>query len=79
MKATGVVRKLDHLGRIVIPIALRRNYGMNIKDAVEIYTEGDSIVLKKYIPACVFCGKNENVEDYKGKKICDGCMGELKG
>ena len=79
MKAIGVVRKVDNLGRIVLPIDLRRDYQMNVKDDVEIYTEGDSIVLKKYIPACVFCGENENVGEYKGKKICDGCMGELKG
>ncbi len=78
MKATGHVRRVDQLGRIVLPKELRKGYGMNIKDDVEIYTEGDSIVLKKYIPACVFCGENENVGEYKGKKICPACIGELR-
>jgi AbrB family transcriptional regulator, transcriptional pleiotropic regulator of transition state genes len=78
MKATGVVRKLDNLGRIVLPIDLRRCFEMNVKDDVEIFTVGDSIVMKRYTPACVFCGENENVGEYKSKRICGSCLDELK-
>ncbi|MDD3364485.1 MAG: AbrB/MazE/SpoVT family DNA-binding domain-containing protein [Syntrophomonas sp.] len=60
MKSTGVVRKIDDLGRIVLPIELRRTMGINEKDALGIYVDGDKIILKKYEPACIFC---DNVED----------------
>ena len=56
MKSTGIVRKVDELGRIVLPIELRRTMGIEVKDALEIYVDGDHIVLKKYEPSCVFCG-----------------------
>ena len=65
MKATGITRKVDELGRIVLPIEL--------KDTVEIYTEGDKIILKKYAPACMFCGEAADVIPYKGKNICPEC------
>ena len=55
MKSTGVVRKLDNLGRIVIPIELRKTMDIAVKDTLEIFTEGDQIILKKYHPACIFC------------------------
>ena len=55
MKSTGIVRKVDELGRIVIPIELRRTLDIDIKDALEIYVDGDQIILKKYEPACIFC------------------------
>ena len=79
MKATGIVRKVDELGRIVMPIELRRTLDIDIKDALEIFTEGDTIILKKYNPSCIFCGESRDVSDYKGKKICPNCMGEMKG
>ena len=79
MKATGIVRKVDELGRIVIPIETRRVLNIEIKDAVEIFTEDDMIILKKYDPSCVFCGESRDVSDYKGKKICSKCLGEMKG
>ncbi len=78
MKATGIVRKVDELGRIVLPIELRRTLDINIKDALEIYVDGQQIILKKYDPACVFCGEAGNVQNYKGKLICSSCMKELK-
>ena len=78
MKSTGVVRKLDTLGRVVIPIELRKTMGIDIKDTLEIYTEGDEIILKKYEPGCVFCGDARNVSLFKGKNICPKCMKELK-
>lgn len=77
MKSTGVVRKVDELGRIVLPIELRRTYNIEEKDALEIYVDGENIVLKKYEPACIFCGDAKNVNNYKGKNICAGCLDEL--
>lgn len=78
MKSTGIVRKVDELGRIVIPIELRRNLGIDIKDGLEIFVEGDRIILKKYAPSCIFCGEAKDVETYKGKNICPRCFEELK-
>ena len=77
MKSTGVVRKVDELGRIVLPIELRRTYNIEEKDALEIYVDGENIILKKYEPACIFCGDAKNVNNYKGKNICSVCLTEL--
>lgn len=79
MKNTGVVRKLDQLGRIVLPKELRKILQIKEKDALEIYTEGEQIILKKYEPDCIFCGDARNVNNYKGKNICSKCLKELKG
>ncbi|HHX95271.1 MAG TPA: AbrB/MazE/SpoVT family DNA-binding domain-containing protein [Clostridia bacterium] len=73
MKSTGIVRKVDELGRVVIPIELRRTLGIEEKDALEIYVDRESIILKKYEPACVFCGNAEDVQHYKGKIVCREC------
>lgn len=78
MKSTGVVRKVDELGRIVIPIELRRTLDIAEKDALEIYTEGNQIILKKYEPACIFCGNARDVINYKGKNICQNCLSDIK-
>ncbi|HAA80100.1 MAG TPA: AbrB/MazE/SpoVT family DNA-binding domain-containing protein [Thermoanaerobacter sp.] len=78
MKSTGIVRKVDELGRVVIPIELRRTLNIAERDALEIYVDGEQIVLKKYEPACIFCGNAENVINYKGKNICKNCLEELK-
>ncbi|HWP98217.1 MAG TPA: AbrB/MazE/SpoVT family DNA-binding domain-containing protein [Syntrophomonadaceae bacterium] len=77
LKSTGVVRKVDELGRIVIPIELRRTMGIEEKDALEIYVDNEKIILKKYEPACIFCGNAEEVVNYKGKNICRSCLTEL--
>ena len=77
MKSTGVVRKVDALGRIVIPIELRRTMGIEEKDALEIYVDNEKIILRKYEPACIFCGNAEEVFNYKGKNICRSCLTEL--
>jgi looped-hinge helix DNA binding domain, AbrB family len=77
MKSTGVVRRVDELGRIVIPIELRRTMGIEEKDALEIYVDSEKIILKKYEPACIFCGNAEDVANYKGKNLCRGCLTEL--
>lgn len=73
MKSTGIVRKLDELGRIVLPIELRRTLDLAEKDAVEIYVEGDSIILRKYQPNCLFCGETKHLAEYKGRQICQKC------
>lgn len=78
MKSTGVVRKVDELGRIVIPIELRRTLSIAEKDPLEIFVDGEHIILKKYEPACIFCGDARNVSYYKGKNICQNCLDELK-
>ena len=78
MKSTGVVRKVDELGRIVVPIELRRTLDIAVKDTLEIFVEGDQIVLKKSHPACIFCENIDDVVSYKGKMICKDCLRELK-
>lgn len=77
MKATGIVRKVDELGRVVVPVELRRTLGIDIKDPLEIYVDFDSILLKKYEPACILCGSNDELMEYKGKKICRKCIAKL--
>ena len=78
MKSTGIVRKVDELGRIVLPIELRRPMDIAEKDAIEIYVDGASIILRKYEPTCIFCGDAKNVINYRGKNICPNCLKELK-
>lgn len=78
MKATGIVRSVDELGRIVIPVELRRTLDISEKDALEIYTEGETIILKKYSPSCIFCGEAREIINYKGKNICKKCLKELR-
>ncbi|KMT22941.1 AbrB/MazE/SpoVT family DNA-binding domain-containing protein [Clostridium cylindrosporum] len=78
MKSTGIVRRVDELGRVVIPIELRRTLEIAEKDALEIYVDGEQIILKKYQPACIFCGNAKDVENFKGKNICQACLAELK-
>ncbi len=79
MKSTGVVRQLDTLGRIVIPIELRRTMDIATKDFVEIFVDGDQIILKKYQPCCVFCGNAKDVVYFKDKRVCQDCLKELRG
>lgn len=78
MKSTGIVRKVDELGRIVLPIELRRTLDIAEKDSLEIYVDGSQIILKKYEPSCIFCGDARNVVNYKGKNICTSCLNEMK-
>lgn len=77
MKATGIVRPIDTLGRIVLPIELRRVFDLNVKDMVEIYTDDDCVIIKKYEPTCTFCQSKENLVEYKGKRICEDCRKHL--
>lgn len=77
MKSIGIVRKIDELGRIVLPIELRNKMDINTKDSVEIFVDNDKIILKKYQPCCVFCGNADNVTMFKGKLVCRGCIEEM--
>ena len=78
MKSTGIVRKVDELGRIVLPIEMRRTLDIGEKNALEIYVEGSSVILKKYKPSCVFCDATKDITVFKGKNICPKCLKELK-
>ena len=78
MKSTGIVRKVDELGRIVLPIELRRTLDIEIKDPIEIFVDDEYILLKKYEPACIFCGNAKNVRRIKEKNVCEDCLKELK-
>lgn len=78
MKSTGIVRKVDELGRVVLPIELRRNLNIEEKDALEIYVDGNNVILKKYEPDCIFCGNANDVVNFKGKNICEACLKEMK-
>jgi len=77
LKSTGIVRKVDELGRVVIPIELRRTLQIAEKDALEIYVDSDRIVLRKYEPACVFCGSMDEVHQFKNKMICRACREDM--
>ena len=77
MKSTGIVRKVDELGRIVLPIELRKNLYINTGDPVEIFVDGNNIILKKYAPSCIFCGEAANVMHYHGKNICPDCVKKI--
>ena len=77
MKATGIVRKVDELGRIVLPIELRRTLDIAERDPLEIYVDGSSIILNKYQAACIFCGDSTDIISYKSKNVCNVCLKEL--
>ena len=78
MKSTGIVRKVDELGRVVLPKELRNTMDIKIKDPLEIFVDEDKILLRKYEPACIFCGNATNVTNFKGKNICEACIEDLK-
>ena len=74
MKSTGIVRRVDELGRIVIPIELRNKLKIAEKDPIEIYVDGSSIILKKHEESCIFCESTKNLSEYKDKLICSKCL-----
>ncbi|HZK21365.1 MAG TPA: AbrB/MazE/SpoVT family DNA-binding domain-containing protein [Oscillospiraceae bacterium] len=78
MRSEGIVRNIDGVGRIVLPIDLRVRFGLNSDNsAVEIFTEGDKIILKKYVPACIFCNNADNIVVYEGNNICKECVNKM--
>lgn len=78
MKSTGIIRKVDDLGRIVLPIELRTKLGILEKDPIEIFVDGSSILLKKYEPSCIFCSSTNELTDYKSKLVCNECLLAIK-
>ncbi|MBR2423397.1 MAG: AbrB/MazE/SpoVT family DNA-binding domain-containing protein [Oscillospiraceae bacterium] len=74
MKSTGIVRKVDELGRIVLPIELRRTLDIAERDELEIYLDDDKVVLKKYEPSCIFCGSSCGLVTYHGRNVCMECI-----
>ncbi len=77
MKSTGITRKIDELGRIVLPIELRKKLGIEQHDPIEIYVDGDMIILKKYESECIFCGSRKALIKHKGKHVCESCIKNL--
>lgn len=77
MKSTGIVRRVDELGRVVIPIELRNKFGIVEKDPIEIFVDGTSIILKKYEPNCIFCGSSKKLVSYNEKLVCSKCAEKL--
>ena len=78
MKSLGIVRKVDELGRIVLPKEIRTSFDLEPGDGVEMFSDKDRIILHKYAPSCVFCGEADDIVTYKDKKICKGCLEEMK-
>ncbi len=76
-KNTGIIRKMDELGRVVIPIEIRNQLKIAEKEPIEIYVDGESIVLKKFEANCIFCGSNKGLVRYKEKNICNNCCEKL--
>ncbi len=77
MKSTGIVRKIDELGRIVLPIEMRHTMHIEPRDSMEIFVDGNSIVLKKYEQECIFCGSTKKVSVFKDRCVCENCRKEL--
>lgn len=77
MKSTGIVRKVDELGRIVLPIEMRRTLNIEEKDSLEIYVEGDNVILRKYQAACIFCESTKELVNFNGKNICPECIKKI--
>ncbi len=77
MKSTGIIRKVDELGRVVIPIEIRNQFNIVEKDPIEIYVDKSAIILKKFEPNCIFCGNTEDLLEYKNKLVCEKCSNEL--
>ena len=78
MKSTGIVRKVDELGRIVLPMELRKLLDIAPRDSLEIFTEGENVILRKYEPQCTFCSDSTNVIVFNNKTICGACLEKLK-
>lgn len=77
MKSIGIVRRVDELGRVVLPVELRRTLQIKQKDALEIYVHGTDIILRKYEPACIFCGEAAHVRNYRNRNVCTSCVRDM--
>jgi AbrB family transcriptional regulator, transcriptional pleiotropic regulator of transition state genes len=77
VRTTGIVRHIDELGRIVIPIEIRKRFGLGEKDPLEIFVKDDTILLSRPREHCVFCGRTGDVEEHRGRSVCRSCISEL--
>ena len=77
MKSTGIIRKVDELGRVVIPKEIRENLEILEKDPVEIFVDGNKVIIKKYNPTCCFCGGTKELSSYKEKLVCKNCISKI--
>jgi len=77
MKSTGIIRKVDDLGRIVLPIELRRTMDIAERDELEIFLENDRIILQKFEPACIFCGASRGLITFRRKNVCQECVRKM--
>ena len=77
MKSIGIVRRVDELGRVVLPMELRKILDIEPRDSLEIFTDGDRIILRKYEPQCIFCSNSESMRTFKGKNVCENCINEV--
>ena len=77
IKSTGIVRRMDELGRVVIPMELRNQFKIVEKDPIEIFVDGSSIILRKYLPNCIFCGGTKDLLEYNDKLICNKCADKI--
>jgi AbrB family transcriptional regulator, transcriptional pleiotropic regulator of transition state genes len=78
MRDTGIVRRVDELGRIVIPMELRRTLGIRVKDPLSISMDGERIIIEKYHDACALCGSEEDVTMVKDRAVCARCVADIK-
>ena len=78
MKSTGILKSVDELGRIVLPKKMRENLDIDIRDQVELFVEGDRIILKKYMPTCIFCDSERDIVIFNGKRVCGECIKSLR-
>lgn len=78
MVSLGIIRRIDPLGRLVLPAKLRNMMQIDEETPLEIFTDGNYIILKKYSPSCIFCGKGERLKNFMGKRVCASCLIEIK-
>jgi transcriptional pleiotropic regulator of transition state genes len=78
MKPADCICKIDKLGRVLIPKTLRKKLDLRVDDPIEVFTDNDSIVLKKYRKRCVLCGSDDEVVEFREKHICRECLDELR-
>ena len=78
MKSTGIVRRIDELGRVVLPVDMRRALGLEIRDPVEVFVNENAIIIRKYQPSCIFCGSEKGIELFRNKPLCSECRRQLR-
>lgn len=77
MRSTGIIRKVDELGRVVLPVEIRRMLEISERDEVEIFLEGDQILIRKFVPYCIFCYASDELQSFGGKNVCRSCRQKI--